>query len=99
MEGASPVSSFKKRTIRPSSSSSSIRSLAASPSTSTLSKETTNDAEQEDEGNVAIVRARGKKTTVGRVKDREGTKKASRLSFGGGAEEDVNCIRFSVEPY
>lgn len=87
-----PISSFKKRSIRPSSSSSSIRSLAGSPSTPTLSKEiATNDGAEEDEGNVAVVRARGKKSAVGRVKDREGTKKTSRLSFGG-EEEDVSLL-------
>lgn len=92
METATPVSTFKKRTIRPSSSSSSIRSLAASPSTSALAPATVqtgddDDAREDKARTDAIAQARSKKTAAGRVQGREVGRKASRLSFGGGAEE------------
>lgn len=94
MDDDLPASPFiKKRpkgSIRPSGSTSSLRSLAASPSTSTLSFDQGAD-DQDDDGNVAVVRAGGKKTPAGRVKDREGGKaKGGRLSFG--AVDQVSVV-------
>lgn len=85
-----PSPFIKKRTkgIRPSGSTSSLRSLAGSPSasTSTLSFANDDGDDGDEGGNVAVVRMRGKKTAAGRVQDREGgsSKPKSRLSFGGG---------------
>lgn len=83
-----PPSPFikKRKGIRPSGSSSSLRSLAASPTASTSNLSFAQD-EDDDIGAPTVVRSI-KKTTVGRLKDREGgTKpKSSRLSFGGGEE-------------
>lgn len=88
-EDLPPSPFIKKRpkgSIRPSGSTSSLRSLAASPGGSTLSF-AQDDGDDDDGGNVAVIRSRGKKTPAGRVKDREGVaKKSGRLSFGGGDE-------------
>lgn len=86
---ASPFLKKRAKGIRPSGSTSSLRSLAAngSPSTSSLSFNADDD---EEGGNVVIQRPKVKKTTAGRVLDREGAPKAkSRLSFGGG--DEVSC--------
>ena len=91
MDGAS----FKKRSkgVRPSGSSSSLRSLAASPGGADGAAAGGSDAGDDDEGNVAVIRR--KKTPAGRVKDREGgagasPKPKSRLSFGG-ADDGVSA--------
>lgn len=77
MATESPViSSFKKRSIRPSNSSTSIRSLAASPSAVPVD-------DDDDEGQTAVFRPKARTTFAGQVRSRElGTLK-KRLSFGG----------------
>lgn len=74
----SPVTFIKKRTkLRPSGSTSSLRSVQ-SPSTLSFPAE---EGEDDDSGNVAVIRQKKKKTPLGVVKSREGLPK-SRLSFG-----------------
>lgn len=100
MDDELPPSPFiKKRpkgSIRPSGSTSSLRSLAldspAATSASTSAAAAFNPADDDDDdgGNIAVIRARGKKTPAGSVKQREATgKKAGRLSFGG--DDEVSC--------
>lgn len=97
-EDLPPSPFIKKRpkgSIRPSGSTSSLRSLAATPTTTAPNgngDDDGGDGDDADMGNVAVVRSRGKKTPAGRVKERQGTKQKSRLSFGGAADEgEVSC--------
>lgn len=82
---------IKKRSkIRPSSSSSSLRSLSFQDS------QDDGDAEQDD-GNVAIVRPKFKKTPAGKVKEREGGgRPKSRLSFGGADDDEDGADDVSI---
>ncbi|KAM0752770.1 hypothetical protein T439DRAFT_342265 [Meredithblackwellia eburnea MCA 4105] len=88
-EGTAGVSLFKKRTnsakIRSSASSTSLRSLAPDSPAKSGSIQTDNDDDNDDEGNVPIIRR--KKTPAAKVKDRE-SKPKSRLSFGQAQNDD-----------
>lgn len=82
-EPSTPISTFKKRNkIRPSGSTSSLRANAsASPSTLSFAQD---DGDDDDSGNVAIIKQRKKRTPAGVVRSREGLGAGkSRLSFGG----------------
>jgi GC-rich sequence DNA-binding factor len=96
-EEGQPSFTIKKRTkSRPTGSlsrSSSSATLANSPAKLSFGGDYTQGEEQDEEdgGNVPVIRSRGKKTPAGRVREREGgagTKPKSRLSFGGAAEEE-----------
>jgi len=88
-----PVSTFKKRNkLRPSGSTSSLRSApastpAAADSSSGLSF-SQDDGDDDESGNVAVIRVKKKKTPAGVVRSRERVASGagggkSRLSFGG----------------
>lgn len=86
---SAPSPAFKKRvkgSIRPSGSTSSLRSLAASPSTAAGPGE---GAEEGEEEGTPVIR-RTKKSAASKVKDREGgAKPKARLSFGAAAGDEV----------
>lgn len=88
-EDDAPTFTIKKRS-KPRSSAASIRSSTAAPAASTDQPAGAQPAQDDDEdaGNVAVFRSRGKKTPAGRVKDREAPKARSRVSFG--ADDDVS---------
>ncbi|GAA6048331.1 hypothetical protein JCM3770_000953 [Rhodotorula araucariae] len=85
-DDSQPTFTIKKR-AKPRPSSSSLRS-AAPPPDEPLPPASAPPAPGEDEGNVPVFRSRGKKTPAGRVKDREGTKARSRVSFGGDDDDE-----------
>ncbi|GAA5862749.1 hypothetical protein JCM1840_002660 [Sporobolomyces johnsonii] len=90
MEDDHPSPFIKKRKqLRPSGSTSSLRSVAAnSPSTSKLSFGAEDEGDDDGAGNVAVIRNKGKKTPAGRLREASTKGKGGRLSFGGGDEED-----------
>ncbi|GAA5889079.1 hypothetical protein JCM8208_007763 [Rhodotorula glutinis] len=89
-DDSGPTFTIKKRS-KPRASTSSLRSSTA-PSDQPAQQPTTTDDNPDDDGNVAVFRARGKKTPAGRVKDREGaaTKPRARVSFGGDDDDDAD---------
>ncbi|KAI5481193.1 GC-rich sequence DNA-binding factor [Pseudohyphozyma bogoriensis] len=88
---------IKKRTksVRPSGSTSSLRSLSLEDHPSSVAGDSAAPPADDDEGNVAIIRNRGKKGALGRVKAEAGVKPKSRLSFGGDGEEEDSDTSFS----
>ncbi|CEQ40115.1 SPOSA6832_01682 [Sporobolomyces salmonicolor] len=89
MEDDNPSPFIKKRKqLRPSGSTSSLRSIGAnSPSTSKLSFGAEEEEDDDGAGNVAVMRNKGKKTPAGRLREASTKGKEGRLSFGGGDEE------------
>ncbi|GAA5935558.1 hypothetical protein JCM3775_003350 [Rhodotorula graminis] len=89
-DDSGPTFTIKKRS-KPRASTSSLRSSTA-PDQSAHQPAAVNDDNNDDDGNVAVFRARGKKTPAGRVKDREGaaTKARARVSFGGDDDDDAD---------
>ncbi|BGP49978.1 hypothetical protein JCM10450v2_005883 [Rhodotorula kratochvilovae] len=85
-EDPEPAFTIKKRS-KPRPSSSALRSAPPPPDEPT-SAHTAPPAPDEDDGNVPVFRTRGKKTPAGRVKDREGGKARSRVSFGGDDDDE-----------
>lgn len=80
MEEDLPASPFIKKRIkggiRSSNSSSSLRSLAGSPSNLSF-----NQDDEEEEESVSVIRS-SKKSTIDKLKGKEKSKTKSRLSFG-----------------
>ncbi|BGP09779.1 GC-rich sequence DNA-binding factor 2 [Rhodotorula toruloides] len=100
-EDLQPQFTIKKRAKKPRPSTSSIRSFSSAqdddtPTPAAESGAGPQDDTQED-GNVAVVRARGKKTPAGRVRDREAGKSKGRISFGGDEEEGDDGDTSSVK--
>ncbi|GEM10195.1 GC-rich sequence DNA-binding factor [Rhodotorula toruloides] len=90
-EDLQPHFTIKKRAKKPRPSTSSIRSFSSAQGDDTPTAAAGNGADAQDgadeDGNVAVVRVRGKKTPAGRVRDREAGKSKSRMWFGGDEED------------
>ena len=95
-EEEAPAFVIKKRT-KPRSS---LVSKLSTSSDSTSAAPTTSSAleGEEDDGNVPVIRSRGKKTPAGRVKARESGAAAARgrISFGGDDDGDEAGVSRSV---
>ncbi|BGP33773.1 hypothetical protein JCM10296v2_005577 [Rhodotorula toruloides] len=90
-EDLQPSYTIKKRAKKPRPSTSSIRSFSSAQGDDSPAAAAGNGADAQDEaeedGNVPVIRARGKKTPAGRVREREAGKSKGRISFGGDEEE------------
>lgn len=85
-----PAFVIKKRT-KPRSSLVSKLSTSSDSTSAPPTATSALEGEEEEDGNVPVIRSRGKKTPAGRVKARESAAPAARgrISFGGDDEDEA----------